>query len=83
MEKYKITIEKITEYDETIIRWRDPQAPDQIEESKYNFDESVRDRLVSHIHSTGKKLRQSEQIYEQIVEDLEIDDVIKAVNNIG
>lgn len=79
---YRIVIEKLTEYDETVQMWRDPENPDKLEPSKYDFDPEVRSRLVSHQRPTGKKLIDDKQIFEQTVEDLTLENVIKAVNHI-
>ncbi len=79
---YKITVEKLTEYDETVQMWRDPQDPEKMEASKYDFDSEVRERLVSHQRPTGKKRMDSTKILEQTVEDLTLENVIKAVNHI-
>ena len=80
MDKFKITIEKITEYDETITRWRNPEDPEKVNESKYDFPENVRPNLVSHQHPTGKKLEHTRKIFEQTLENLDISELVKVIN---
>lgn len=79
---YKITVERLTEYDETTTMWRDPKNPDTVEPSKYDFEEDVRAQLVSHQRPTGKKLIDSKKIFEQTVDDMDLKLVLKAVNGI-
>jgi hypothetical protein len=79
---YQVTIQKLNEYDETITAYKDPDDPEKLYYSKYDMDEAMRNRVVSHQRPTGKKLIDSSQIFEQTVEDLDLQTVIKAINNI-
>jgi len=80
---YKITIEKLAEYEETTSAYRDPENPEKIYFSKYDAEEPIRERLQSHQRPTGKKLLDSKKIFEQVVDDMEMESVIRAVNGMG
>ena len=79
---YKIIIKKLVEYDETITAYKDPKNPDMVYYSKYDVEESLRDSVKSHQRPTGKKLYNESQIFEQIVDELNMVEVIKSINEI-
>lgn len=83
--KYKITIEKITEYPEEVTAWKDPENPNETYYSKYDLKGNAYDRAVSHQRPTGKTLQKSENIFTQTVDNESPDfipEVIKSVNQL-
>lgn len=76
--KYKIIVDSIveTEYPETDTRYVNTTTQEPCE---YGDKGAVR-----QIYQTGKKLRRSDidTVYEQTVDDINLENIIKAVNNI-
>lgn len=82
--KYKITVEELTPYEETTQAWRFPDDPEKLYYSKYDVPEADREKLVSHKRPTGRMLTDSQKIFEQTIDvaEVELTDVIKAINTI-
>lgn len=79
---FKVVIEEINSYEETVTAFRDPENPDKIYYSKYDVEEDIRKNLLSHQRPTGKMLNENKQIFEQTIEDINLLSVIKAINGI-
>lgn len=80
MTKYKVIIEEITEYDEVVSEYRLPEDEKTVYSSKYDVTEEFRRKLIRSTRITGEKRQQTKEIYDQTVDTLEIQAVIKAVN---
>lgn len=78
--KYKITIEEISEYEETIRRYRSKIDPKKSVGSLYSINEEDRENYEEYKYPTGKMQQDSEKIFEQTVNSLAINTVIKSIN---
>lgn len=81
--KYRITIEEVTQYDETTTAYANPEKPGKIYNSKYEVEsDAEREKLLSHKRPTGRRLEESKKVFEQTVdsEGFELHEVIRAIN---
>ncbi len=78
MEKYKITVEKLVSYDRTTVEYEASDGNRYV--STYAIPEGLDYKQVTHL--TGETGWTNTDIYEQTVDTLKLDEVIKAVNNI-
>lgn len=79
--KYKITIEKITETDETVSQYENKVTKDH-KSSIYTVDDNEKVNWVEVRRPTGRKVLHYEDAYSQVVELDDITDVIRAANNL-
>lgn len=75
---YKITVEELKEYPETDTRYEGNDGKNY--SSTYNVPEGVKYKRVEV--PTGKLLVRERQVYTQEFEDLDLTEVVNAVNNL-
>ena len=79
IKKYRVTIEEVTEVEETATVWRDPET-DTDYVHLYNIEETVKSRLLRRQKPLGSFEKNYEEVFKQEIEGLDPKGVINFIN---